>query len=74
MDITLLKRGERGIVQSVSSAAPLKERLRSLNIRPGASVLLVKTSFFKKTFLVQAGGSLIALRKEVATCVSVKKA
>ena len=57
----------------VSCGAELKERLRSLNICAGGAVELLKVSFLKKTYLVQAGGSLIALRKEVAECVNVQK-
>ena len=73
MNITDLHCGERGVVLEVSSPEPLQGRLRSLNIRSGSAIRLLKVSFFKKTFLIQAGGSKIALRKEVAACVSIRK-
>ena len=73
MNLTQLPCGERAIVTAVECAAPLKERLRSLNIHAGGVVRLIKISFFKKTYLVQAGGSQVALRKEVAQCVAVRR-
>ena len=74
MNITELKPGERGLVENVTCKEALKERLRSLHIRTGGYVRLLKVSFFKKTYLVQAGGSRVALRKDVAACVEIKKA
>ena len=73
MNITQLSCGERAIITSVECPSTLKERLRSLNIREGAAVTLVKISFFKKTYLIKASGSSIAVRREVAECVSVTK-
>ena len=61
------------MITSVECSQALKERLRSLNVREGAMVTLVKISFFQKTYLVKAGGSSIAVRREVAECVNVKK-
>lgn len=73
MNITNLRSGERGIVTSVECSPALKERLRSLNVRSGGVIRLKKVSFFKKTYLIQAMGSQIALRKEVAVCVNIRK-
>ncbi len=73
MNITDLKRGERGVVTSVELSPALRERLRTLNIRSGGVVRVLKVSFFKKTYLVQAVGSRVALSEEVASCVGVKK-
>lgn len=73
MDITDLKQDERGFVEEVACAAALERRLRSLHICKGEMVRLLKVSFFKKTYLVQAGGSRIALRREVAACVHIRK-
>lgn len=74
MNITQLKVGECGRVVSVTCEKALSERLSSLSVRAGAEVRLLKVSFFKKTFLIGAGSSQIALRKEVAECVSIQKA
>ncbi len=73
MSISDLRRGERGIVLSVELPSALRERLRTLNVRPGGAVRVLKVSFFKKTFLLQAMGSRVALSREVAACVRIKK-
>lgn len=73
MNITDLKRGDRGIVTAVEVAPRLKERLRTLNVRSGCVVRVLKVSFFKKTYLLQASGSRLAVSKEVASCVCVRK-
>lgn len=74
MNITDLGLGERGIVLAVDCEQSVKERLRALNIRSGGVVRILKVSFFKKTYLLQAGVSRVALRREVAACVTVRKA
>lgn len=73
MNITDLKRGDRAIVSAVECSPRLKERLRTLNVRAGGVIRILKVSFFKKTFLLQAGGSRVALSREVALCVGVRK-
>ena len=73
MNITQLSCGERAIITSVECSAALKERLRSLNVREGAHITLVKISFFQKKYLIRAGGSSIAVRREVAECENVKR-
>lgn len=73
MNITDLNKGERAIVLSVDCAAPVRERLRTLNIRPGGVVRVLKVSLFKRTYLLMAGGSEVALRREVAQCVRLRR-
>ena len=73
MNITQLSYGDHAVITSVKCSSALKERLRSLNIREGAWITLVKISFFHKTYLLRVGGSSIAVRREVAECVSVEK-
>ncbi len=73
MTICDLVPGERAVIAAVKAPARIKERLRALNIRPTADVLLLKVSFFKKTYLVQAG-SMVVLRREAAECVIIRKA
>ncbi len=72
MNITQMRCGERATVLSVECDRELKERLSSLNIRPNATVRLVKISFFRKTYLLRAGSSCVAIRREVAECVKLK--
>ncbi len=73
MDITGLKRGERGVVLAVLLPPKIKERLRSLNVRTGSVVRVLRISFFKRTYLLQAGGSRVALSGEAASCVQIRK-
>ncbi len=73
MNITDLKRGDRAIVSAVVCSPRLKERLRTLGVRAGGVLRVLKVSFFKKTYLLQAGGNRLAVRREVAECVSVRK-
>lgn len=73
MNITDLQRGERGVVLNVACAAPLKERLRSLNVRTGGVIRVLKVSWLKRTYLLQAGGSKLAIRREVARCVTIRR-
>ncbi len=73
MNITDMKQGERAVILSVECSPRLKERLRTLNLHAGGVVRVQKVSFFKKTFLVQAGGSRVVLGREVARCVGVRK-
>lgn len=73
MDITDMKRGERALVSLVSCSPALKERLRTLNVRAGGVVRLLKVSFFKKTYLLSAGGTKLAVRREVAKCILIRK-
>lgn len=72
MNITQLQKGERAVVLSVGAPEPLKERLRSLNIRAGGEVRLLKISPFRRTFLLQCG-SMVAVRREVAEWIEIRK-
>ncbi len=74
MNITEMGPGDRGTVAEVNCPPELKERLFSLRVRPGEEICLLKISFFRKTFLISAAGSRIALGKEVAECVNVCRA
>ncbi len=74
MTILDLKRGTRAVVLKVDASDPVRERLRALGIYAGSKLTLLKCSLFKKTFLVQAGFSRVALGREVAGEVRVWRA
>ena len=74
MNICELKKGERAVVLKVEHPDPVRERLRYLGIYTGAKIVLLKASFFKKTYLVQAGGAKVALGREVALGIRVWRA
>ena len=71
MNICGMKAGERAQVVSVEFDDKVRERLRYLGILAGAEILLLKVSFFKKTYLVQAGSAKVALGREVAEGITV---
>lgn len=72
MNLLDLHPGQRAVVVHVDCSPALKERLRSLNVRAGSVVKLMKVSLFQKTFLIQASNSQIALRREVAASIHVR--
>ncbi len=71
MNLCELKRGERAVVLKVELPPPIRERLCALRIYAGAKLVLLKTSLFRRTFVVQAGSSKVALRREIAAGVRV---
>ncbi len=73
MTICDMKKGMRALVLKVEAGEAVRERLRFLGIFKGAKVALIKTSLWKSTYLVQAGGARVALGKEVAAGVFVWK-
>ena len=73
MNVSELKRGERGIVIKVELPMLLKERLRSLGVFTGSKFVMLKTSLRKKVFLIQTGGAKVALDHELAEGIKVLK-
>ena len=73
MTVCDMKKGMRAVVLKVESAETVRERLRFLGIYKGAKIALLKVSFTRSTYLVQAGSSRAALGKDVAAGVFVWK-
>ena len=73
MNVSEMKKGERAVVMKVELPMLLKERMRSLGIYTGAKFTVLKTSFKKKVFLIQTGGSKVALDEELAKGIRVLK-
>ena len=71
MKLCDLKRGESALVLLVEGEPALTERLRILGIHAGARVKVLKTSLFRRTFLVSTGTGKAALGKSVAAGVEV---
>ena len=71
MKLCELKRGEGALVLSVNGDPALSERLRILGIHAGARVKVLRTSLFRKTFLVSTGTGKAALGRSVAAGVNV---
>ena len=71
MTICDLKRGARAVVLKVEGDTPVRERLYSYGLFVGARVTLLRTSLFKKTYLLQVGGTRVALEKSIAGGIRV---
>lgn len=74
MNVCEMKKGECAVVMRVGLEPPVRERLRSLNVYPNAKITLLKVSPFKKTYLLQAGGTIVAMRREIACAIRVFRA
>ena len=69
MTLNELKRGDSAVVLRTDVPSPIRERLRSLNVYPNAKITVVKVSPMKKTYLLQAGNSQVAMRREIADII-----
>ena len=73
MNVCDMKAGEEAVVEKVELTEGVRERLRYLNVTAGAPLVLLKVSFFKKTYLIQARSAKIAIGREVAEGIRVCK-
>ena len=71
MNICGMNAGERVKVLAVELPDDVTQRLRYLGVAAGAEIVLLKASFFKKTYLVQARSAKIAIGREVAEGIKV---
>ncbi len=71
MTICDMKRGESAVVLKVELSRELRERMLSFRIHAGAKITMLKVSPFKKTYLLQAGSSRVALARDAALGVRV---
>ena len=71
MTLNELKRGDSAVVLRTDVPSPIRERLRSLNVYPNAKITVVKVLPMKKTYLLQAGNSQVAMRREIAAMIRV---
>ena len=73
MSVCDMKTGEKAAVKEVELPAQVRERLRYLGITAGAQIVLLKVSFFKNTYLIQAQSAKIAIGREVAEGIKLCK-
>lgn len=66
-----LKAGECAVVVKIETDKDVRERLKMLNVFVGAKVRMVKTAFFKSTFLIEADGVRVGMRKNPAEKIFV---
>lgn len=68
-----MRAGEVALIEKAEFSGEIKERLRYFNVVEGASIRLLKISFFKKIYFVQAGSAKLAIARGVAEGIVVCK-
>ena len=71
MNVCDMKAGEEAVIKEVVLSDGGRERLRYLNVTAGAPLVLLKVSFFKKTYLIQARSAKLAIGREVAERIKI---
>lgn len=73
MNLTELKKGNRAEILKVSADKALKDRLTSFGVMKGEELLIKGCSLAKQTIEIEVGSTLIALRKDEAEKIEIKK-
>jgi len=73
MNLTELKKGNRAEILNISADKALKDRLTSFGVMKGEELLLRGCSLAKQTIEIEVGSTLIALRRDEAAKIEVKK-
>ena len=73
MLLTELKKGDRGTIVRVHADPELRNRLHSFGIIPGEELEVKGCSLARQTMEIDVDGTLIALRKEEAEKIEVRK-
>lgn len=68
-----LNAGENAEILKIETDGKVEERLKMLNIFVGARVRMVKKVFFGSTFLIEADGVRVGMRKNPAAKIFVRK-
>jgi len=73
MNLTELKKGNRAEILKISADKALKDRLTSFGVMRGEELILKGCSLAKQTIEIEVGSTLIALRRDEAAKIDVKK-
>ena len=73
MNLTELRKGNRAEILKISADKALKDRLTSFGVMKGEELLLRGCSLAKQTIEIEVGSTLIALRRDEAAKIDVKK-
>ena len=73
MKLTELTKGDRAEIVKIHADKPLKDRLSSFGVMRGEELIVKGCSIAKQTMEIEVGSTLIALRKEEAEKIEVKK-
>ena len=67
-----LRAGECARIENIDAPAEVRERLKMLNVFPGAEIRLIKSVFFGSTFLLEASGVRVGVRGGLAEKIFVR--
>ena len=73
MQLTELRKGDRGTILRIQADPELRNRLHSFGIIPGEELEVKGCSLARQTMEIDVDGTLIALRKEEAEKIEVEK-
>lgn len=73
MRLTELRKGDRGTIVRIQADPELRNRLHSFGIIPGEELEVKGCSLARQTMEIDVDGTLIALRKEEADKIEVRK-
>ncbi len=73
MRLTELRKGDRGTIVRIQADPELRNRLHSFGIIPGEELEVKGCSLARQTMEIDVDGTLIALRKEEAEKIDVRK-
>lgn len=73
MNLTDLSKGNKAEILNISADKALKDRLNSFGVMRGEELLIKGCSLAKQTIEIEVGSTLIALRKDEAAKIEVKK-
>lgn len=67
-----LKFGERVIIKKIDSSHPSSRRILEIGFTPGEQIELINASLFNDPMAFSIRGTLIALRRNEASCIKVE--
>ena len=73
MTLTELTKGEKAEIIKINAEKALRDRLTSFGVMRGEELLVKGCSLAKQTMEIEVGSTLIALRKDEADKIEVKK-
>ena len=73
MNAAQLKKGNRALIVKINADKVLKDRLNSFGIMKEEELIIKGCSLAKQTIEIEVGSTLIALRKDEAEKIEVKK-
>ena len=66
-----LQYGEKATIDNIDFSHPSSQRIIEIGFTPGQEIELINKSFFNDPLAFSVRGSLVAIRKNEADCISV---